>query len=362
MKIIQLVYSLSSGGAEKFVVDLSNQLANMGNEVIFCMLLSEQNEKYVFNKRFLNQKVRFHSMNFKKGFSLIKSYKLCKFIENEKPDIVHCHLNVIPYIFKLALTNKKIKFFHTLHSITTHTYGSKTQYYINKFFYKKGLITPVTISRLCQKSYEEIYKLNNSVCINNGRSPVIPTASYNKVQDEIKKYKKNDKTIVFCHVARYSPEKNQNLLIDIFNKLNDLEENFILLVIGSGYNSESGEKLKEKACKNIFFIGEKENVGDYLLCSNAFCLTSKFEGSPISLLEALSCGITPISTPVGGVPDVIINNEYGYLSKDLSIESYIDAIRHFIQSPISSQKLKQYFESEFSMKICAERYLKLFQR
>ena len=41
MKIIQLIYSLCSGGAEKFVVDLSNQLALMGHDVTLCMLLAE---------------------------------------------------------------------------------------------------------------------------------------------------------------------------------------------------------------------------------------------------------------------------------------------------------------------------------
>ena len=98
MKIIQLVYSLSSGGAEKFVVDLANQLAENGNDVTICMLLEEK-ENRIFNKQFLSSKVNFISLGFDNGFALSKCSRVDNFIRSKKPDIVHCHLNVIPYIF-----------------------------------------------------------------------------------------------------------------------------------------------------------------------------------------------------------------------------------------------------------------------
>ena len=54
MKIIQIIYSLSSGGAEKFVVDLSNQLAKMGHDVTLCMLRDDKIDTLTFNKQFLS--------------------------------------------------------------------------------------------------------------------------------------------------------------------------------------------------------------------------------------------------------------------------------------------------------------------
>lgn len=78
MKIIQIIYSLCSGGAEKFVVDLSGQLAEMGHDVILCMLRDDKKTRLVFNRQFLNTKVRLHSMGFDRGFSLGK----CREVEN----------------------------------------------------------------------------------------------------------------------------------------------------------------------------------------------------------------------------------------------------------------------------------------
>ena len=81
MKIIQLIYSLCSGGAERFVVSLSNQLTEMGHDVTVCMLLSDQNDSYVFNRQFLDSRVKFHSMGYLPGFSLKKVIDVEKYIE-----------------------------------------------------------------------------------------------------------------------------------------------------------------------------------------------------------------------------------------------------------------------------------------
>ena len=62
MKIIQIIYSLCPGGAEKFVVDLSNQLATMGHDVTLCMLRDVTDESLTFNKQFLQSNVKLHSM------------------------------------------------------------------------------------------------------------------------------------------------------------------------------------------------------------------------------------------------------------------------------------------------------------
>lgn len=360
MKIIQLVYSLSSGGAEKFVVDLANQLAENGNDVTICMLLEEK-ENRIFNKQFLFSKVKFISLGFDNGFSLTKCGIVDKYIRSQKPDIVHCHLNVIPYIFKTALFNKKIKFFHTLHNIATNTGGVGLQYYLNRFLYKKNIIRPICISKLCRISYEEYYKLHNAPYIDNGRAVVNPSDKFETVKTEVESYKNSQKTKVFIHVARCDHQKNQGLLIDAFNQLDTEDYDYNLLIIGRDFDSKEGKELQERANPKIKFLGEKNNVNDYLLCSDAFCLSSIFEGLPISLLEALSCGITPICTPVGGIPDVIKNGENGYLSKGIEIEEYCTAIRNFIEKPIDKNPLIDFYKNNYSMEVCAAKYEQYFK-
>ena len=360
MKIIQLVYSLSSGGAEKFVVDLSNEMARRGHDVTLCMLLDDAPEGRAFNKQFLSPAVRFRSLHFERGFSLGKVRTVEKFILGEKPDIVHCHLNVIPYVFRLAMTRRKIRFFHTLHSVAEKASGASAQKRINRFFYARRWIRPVTISRLCQESFVRFYHLPPAPHIDNGRSTVAPSAALSAVRQEVDGYKATASTPVFIHVARCDALKNQRLLISTFNRLDKEGTDFCLLVLGAGYGSDEGKQLQQMACNKIHFLGEKSNVGDYLLCADAFCLSSRYEGLPISLLEALSCGLTPICTAVGGIPDVVSDGETGYLSA-VSEEGYHQALLRFLHRRIDPEKLKAHFRANYSIAVCAEKYLALFQ-
>lgn len=361
MKIIQLVYSLCSGGAERFVVSLSNCLVEAGHEVEVCMLLDDVVDGLAFNKPFLKPEVRFHSMKLSTGFSLSKKRKVEKYIESQHPDVVHCHLNVIPYIFGLAYRDKSIRFVHTLHSVAENAAGSKYQYGLNRFFYRKGLIQPVTISLKCQESYVKFYHLHNAPYIDNGCAAVTPSSVFETVRNEMETLKRGKDIPVFIHVARFAPPKNQQLLVDAFNYLYNNNMEFALLVLGSGFQSGKGLELQRKACPNIHFLGEKENVGDYLLNSDAFCLTSTREGLPISLLEALSAGVTPICTPVGGIPDVIEDGVMGYLSEDVSLLSYLSAVHRFLECRLDSGALKRHFENHFSMQACAEKYLEIYK-
>ncbi|MBN9352244.1 MAG: glycosyltransferase [Chitinophagaceae bacterium] len=366
MKIVQMTFSLASGGAERFVVDLSNELASRGHEVYLVVFRNslKSNADPHFYRSLIDEKVWYVNLEIQEGFSIIAFWKLFKLLKGIGPDVIHCHLDVIPYIFLLALKKGEPKYIHTLHSIASKTISLNVQRSINFFYYKTNRIHPVTISEICNSSYKKFYGLANATKIENGRSPVMPTIKISEVKSELDSYRRNAQTPIFIHVGRFSYEKNQKLLIQVFNKLANEGFKFILLIIGNGYNSPEGLNFQKQACPSIKFLGEKLNINDYFLNSDAFCLTSLYEGLPISLLEALSAGCTPICTPAGGIPSVITNGQTGYLSKDFSEESYYSVVKQYLLQPnaINKETLWRYFELNFSIKRCASEYLKLYQQ
>lgn len=363
MKILQVIYSLSSGGAERFVVDLSNALALEGNEVYLCVFRDDsKSDNLGFYKELVNEKVIYLNLKEAPKLRFSTFYKVYLLLKSLRPDVVHCHLNVIPYFFFPALILKKMKFFHTIHNIANKTVG-RWQFPINKYFYKTEKIQPITISQECNKSYLHYYNLSNSKLIPNGRSSLIKTKEYNNVTVEINNLKKTKDTLIFIHIGRYSKQKNQQLLIEAFNNFDREGLDFLLLIIGSDFDSIEGLHLQQIACSKIHFLGPKKNVADYIIQSNVFCLTSIYEGLPISLLEAISVGCIPICTPVGGIIDVIIDGKTGYLSEDITVESYIKAVRRFLNhNSVSNIYLRSYFLENFSMSTCSKKYLEIFNR
>lgn len=362
MKILEIMYSLSSGGAERFVVDISNELCkNKDNEVILVTIVDDKkgNNKHYYYE--LSPAVKYRCLGCKSGLSLSSFYRVIRIIKEVKPDIVHVHCNTM-LIYIPALIYKRPCYIQTLHNVADKCLKFPMQKGINNWFAKKELYTPVTISESCQESYIKLYGTEDSVCIVNGRSPMYVTNEFQIVRHYVTSCKMYEDDKVFIHIARCAPQKNQTLLLEAFEQIAKEGIHFQLFIIGDGYRDLVQPKYEKVS--QIHFIGVKQNVGDYLACSDYFVLSSLYEGLPLTLLEAMSMGVIPISTPVGGVPDVIIDGEIGFLSKSIGIDDFCNVLRRaIVRGPfIEKDKIISYYNANFSMTACARQYNDLFKR
>lgn len=361
MKVLQIIPSLSSGGAEKFVTNLCNSLNRDGHDVHIALMFYDE-EKYLFNKTFLEDNIKIHYVNPKAGYLrvLISFFSLVKQI---KPDCIHCHLAVLQYLLLVYLFRPGINIIHTLHSLTQYASGdNRFKSVLYKFLYSHNIVKPVTISNECHLSYVDYYKLRNDTLIENGCPQSKCTAAFPSVKKQIESIKKSPLTKIFIHVARYHEAKNQTMLIDAFNVLDKQSIDYILLIVGSGFDTPEAEDLVKSANKKIVFLGEKKNVSDYLLVADAFCMTSIYEGLPISLIEALSCGLVPICTKVGGIKNVLQEGVNGYLAESRDIASYVSAIHRFLENNIEPSILISEFNKYYSIDNCMGKYLNLYRQ
>jgi glycosyltransferase involved in cell wall biosynthesis len=103
-------------------------------------------------------------------------------------------------------------------------------------------------------------------------------------------------------------------------------------------------------------------VNDYLYASDGFCLSSVYEGMPISLIEAFACGCIPVCTPVGGIINTIEQGVTGFLSLTVSESDYLDALRKFIKfgSSINKELLVKYYHENLSIEQCALKYMNMY--
>ena len=358
MKILQIIFSLSSGGAEKISVDLSNELSK-NHEVYFCVILRES-QKLSFFKQALNKNIKYINLGCSKGINFRTFFSAFEIINRIRPDIIHLHLNTILYFYLPALFYKsQIKFIHTLHNIAPKTIRFGWQKKLNIFFYSRRIIIPIAISQKCKDSFVQFYGINQVDLIENGVSKPKHSINFENVKLELESFKHSYDDLILIHVARFSEQKNQKLLIDSFNKLIDNNIGAILIVLGSGFNSVESQNLKRLNQNRIYFLGAKQNVCDYLFNSDVFVLTSLWEGLPISLLEALSCGVIPICTPAGGIPDVITEEALGYVSRDFTKDEYFKSLSKCLLNIENFDRthLVKYFDLNFSIRNCANNYL-----
>lgn len=327
MKILHIIPSLHGGGAEKFAIDLCNELSNE-NEVVVCSLYNVSDDMFMAKK--LDNNVKLITLNKKLGIDISIYFKILRLLKSEKVDIVNTHLNALFYSI-LPVIFTSTKFFHTVHNLAQNE-TRKTYRLVYKIFFKFFNVTPIAISKKVLKSIQEEYGNIINVLIENGVKKPKISRNYDTVKQIVDSYKVNDETKVFINIGRISPQKNQKMLIEVFNRLADEGENIILLIIGEA-DSEKNRLLKDEllvqAKDRIHFLGLQENVADFLACSDAFCLSSLYEGLPITLLESLAMGVVPVCTPAGGIVDVL-SSEIGILSKDFSAEAYYREIRRYL--------------------------------
>jgi glycosyltransferase involved in cell wall biosynthesis len=364
MKILQITYNLGSGGAERLVVDLSNELSKI-HEVLVLTMLDDTINENDFLKSELNTNISYICAKEKRGFFPGKIIRLYKIVKEISPDIVHFHGKGLIFFFIPSIfLFRKPKYIETLHTKADVIFKFKILSFFIKLIYKSNLVSLCTISDENKRSLEKVSGIMNSYKIYNGRKINNHLLKKNSILQEVNALKKNKNDIVFIHIGRCVPEKNQRMLINAFNKMAEKKLNYILIIIGSSFNSDLGNELTVIANPKIHFLGTRHNVFDYLLCSDAFCLTSFYEGMPITLIEAIACNCIPISTPVSGVVDVICDNVTGFISKDFSEISYIRTIETFLQNrfTINKEKLNEIFLKYFSIEKCAENYNELYYK
>ena len=361
MKILHFVYSLGQGGAERFVIDLVNEQSQKNIVKLYALRDDSVNNLDFFVNE-IGEKVQYINLKISPGFKTKLFFKFNKILKTEKPDVVHCHLDLVNYFFPLSIIHRKqIKFVYTIHSHAVAEVKSELERIIRSFFFKHRFFIPIAISHETKTSSENFYNLKGIIVIYNGRSFSGKTKDYEKVQREIEWFKSGKDSLVFCHLARYDKLKNQKMLINVFNRLREEDENIILLMIGNGFDNDP--ELKMLANDHIHFLGTKCNVMDYLSASDAFCLSSLSEGMPISLIEAFACGCIPVCTPVGGIVNTIEHGVTGFLSRSVSEEDYLEAVREFIikKNDIDRERLINYYHDNFSIEKCCSKYMKIYQ-
>lgn len=349
MRILAITYSLTSGGAERFVVDLCNLLADRGEDV--CLVATDDDAKGSngFYLPDVSPKVSYINLHAKSGHALRALVGIEKCIRRYRPHVVHANTDLIQLLLPVLL-NHDIRFYHTIHSVADFYLPGKIWKPLFRQVYSRK-VRAITISHTCSESFRSLYRLDNDIMIENGRLRPQLSEDARFIRDELQRFKADD--VLFIHIARYSAEKNQKVLFDAMLMVDGAK----LLVLGEGYPESI---IKGLNSERIMFAGARRNIGDYLACSDFFVLSSAFEGLPLTLLESMSMGVIPVSTPAGGVVDVIKDGVNGFLTEGFDAASLADAMKRAMKGSVSPEVVKSDFEARFSMFDCADKYRRAF--
>lgn len=301
MKIMCVGYLEGSGGAERQITLLANELAELGNEV-YLAVLAKYNKKYDISNKVIVEDLTY-SENGK--FSLISRYLALKKLYNEiKPDVT------IHFWFQSLYLSTFMKREHRNIII----YSERGDPGDSEYKGLLGIIRTVAFKRVngfvFQSNGAKRYFSNDI----RKRSIVIPNPVFIKRSDfPVVEYR--TKRIVT--VGRLHQQKNHKLLIEAFSMIHEAFPNYIVEIYGDGpLKDELSQLIINKHLeKKVFLMGTRKDIHNAILDASLFVLTSDYEGLPNALIEAMALGIPSISTDCnpGGVREIINNKVDGFI-------------------------------------------------
>lgn len=305
MKVLHVVYGLNIGGLERVLINCVNKLPRDVQHHIVCLTS--------FSKDFadlLPSNTNLYSLNKGVGKDFSVYSKFFRLLKSISPDVLHTY----------NLATNELQFFGWLARVPVRIHAEHGR----DIYDPEGKIFKYKLLRRCMSFFTskvvavsgELYMwLKNDVrllehkvvLIRNG----IDTDFY------IPNEKKHEKFVI-GHIGRLSPIKNQSLLLDAYALACHTNKTFAeetrVIIVGSG---ESEKRLIELSKRNntqhqISFEGAQLDVLKYYQSFDCYVMTSLAEGIPMTLLEAMSCGVAAAVTNVGGMPEVV-NRDVGFL-------------------------------------------------
>lgn len=269
---------------------------------------------------------------------LFKWFVIRRYIKQNKIDLVHAHLPWAGFVSRLVFLTFKIPVIYTEHN-KQERYHWATRW-LNKitFNWQSGAIA---VSQDVRESIQGNIRPSIPVfSILNG----VNTYAFVEDREAGKVFRKSKgipgQAIVVGTVAVFRFQKRLNEWLEVFAKAVEVKPELFGVIVGDGpLRPEVEMQIQRLGLSNkVMLAGLQADVLPWYQAMDVFMMSSVFEGLPVALLEAMSCGCAVITTNAGGIKEVIGNNENGYL---VGVEEWpllVDRLLDLAQSPEKRQK------------------------
>ena len=346
MKIVIVCYP-TFGGSGVMATELGMSLVDHGHEVHFIaykkpVRLNDLNENLYFHKVNVPDYPLFSFV----PYELALSTKLVGIVKKYSIDLLHVHY-AIPHAYAAYMAKKMLKDQSINIPIVTTLHGTDITLVGNHPSYKTAVTFSINKSDIvtCVSNSLKNDTLNQFDIKNKIR--VIPNfIDMNKyiIQQDLCLIENPipSKELIISHVSNFRPVKNVLNVIKIFNNIQK-KLNVRLLMIGEGPEKLKAERMCDdlKISHLVDFLGNSSQVEKNLCHSDLFLLPSSTESFGLAALEAMASKVAIISSNAGGLPEINIDGQTGYISDFNDIEFMTEKAISILKSKETLNEFKE---------------------
>lgn len=317
MKIGIVCYP-THGGSGVVATELGKELAMRGHTVHFISY------QLPFRLDRFQPNVYYHEVDML-GYPLFKYppytlalvNKIAELAEREELDIIHAHY-AIPHSFcahmaREVLGDSRVKVVTTLHGTDITLVGSDPSFNrITRFSIEKSDGITAVSKSLRDETYQT-FKVTKPVnviynFINTRQVFRLPGA-----REQVGCPPGQCRVLV--HVSNFRPVKRVPDVVEVFARVR-AEMPAKLLLVGDGVQRRAAQETADRlgVQDDVMFLGTQDNIIPILSAADLFLLPSEKESFGLGALEAMACSVPVIATQTGGLPEVVVHGETGYLA------------------------------------------------
>ena len=319
MKIAIVCYP-TFGGSGVVATELGMALSKRGHEIHFITY------KQPVRLELLSRNVFFHEVNVPEyplflyqPYELALSSKLVNVIKNYKIDLLHVHY-AIPHAYAGYMAKQMLLTEGINVPMVTTLHGTDITLVGNHPFYKPAVTFSINnsdvVTSVSESLKQDTLKFFNITKEINVIHNFIDTTKFSDGFTECQRdlMAEPDERII-THISNLRPVKRLTDVISVFERITK-EIKAKLIIVGEGPDREAAEALATKLDirKNVIFVGQSHEIDKILCFTDLFLLPSEAESFGLAALEAMVHGVPVISSNAGGLPEVNIHGESGYLS------------------------------------------------
>ena len=353
IRVLHIINSLHAGGAEvllkNFTLRVKEHKKKYNGFNIEVAILYPEN---IFKEDIEKAGVPVWKLGLNFKYDLRSILKLISLIKKGKYNIVHIHLfpaNLFVSLASLFLP-KNIKFIFSEHNIYNRRRSFKIFKILDTFIYSRYYRIICASKQVQSALLEWLPNLQRKSVVISNAIPVSDLPNWSPV----KKY-----DVLF--VGRLAKAKGVDILIKAINILKEKYQIEIkTAIVGKGYLEEELKGLVKElgTSKEIEFLGVRKDIEKLMKSTKILVLPSRWEGLPLTMLEAMSSGAGIIATEVGGIPEVIEHGKEGILISPEDPTALAGAIAELLKDRELRVKLSVNAYKKVKEKYSIEVYIK----
>jgi glycosyltransferase involved in cell wall biosynthesis len=364
LRVFHLIKGLGRGGAETLLADGPQHSRGTRFEYGFGYFLPHKSALVKAIEERCGHVICFDAVN--PLAMLARVPRIARHLTEWRADLVHCHLPLASVVGRLAGELAHVPVISTEHNLIERYHPATRMATLSTWDMQRHVIAVSS-------------EVASSVARHTtGRVPV--GVVHNGISLERFDRKRLDAlsirnelgipphAFVVGAVAVFRIQKRLDLWLEVAERLLRTVPHARFLLVGAGpLSSEVEQRITARGLgQHVLLPGLKEDVRPFLAAMDVFLSSSDFEGLPLALLEAMAMEVIPVATAVGGIPEVIVDGECGYMVRKGDVDGLVRATadvaamdsnrraemaraaRHRIEERFSMQRMMQDLEKLYA--------------